>query len=143
MSGGSMNSPFRYAGGKFYARKLILEHIPAHSGYCEPLAGGASIFFAKPKAQDNWLNDRDTDLMRVYRRFRDARSQRTDDLLDSRSSVGEVMTTRLVTIRAHETIDTAIELLATGEVHSALVLDREDRLVGIVTDTDILDYLCS
>ena len=71
MSGGSMNSPFRYAGGKFYARKLILEHIPAHSGYCEPLAGGASIFFAKPKAQDNWLNDRDTDLMRVYRFLRD------------------------------------------------------------------------
>ena len=41
------NSPFRYPGGKFYARKLILEHIPKHDSYVEPMCGGASIFFAK------------------------------------------------------------------------------------------------
>ena len=33
-----INSPFRYAGGKFYARKLINEHIPEHSYYIEPFA---------------------------------------------------------------------------------------------------------
>ena len=41
-----INSPFRYAGGKFYARKLILELLPQHDDYIEPFAGGASIFFA-------------------------------------------------------------------------------------------------
>lgn len=46
-----INSPIRYAGGKFYARKLIIEHIPEHSFYMEPLAGGASIFFAKTKVK--------------------------------------------------------------------------------------------
>ena len=66
-----MNSPFRYAGGKFYARKLILEHIPPHQNYCEPFAGGASIFFAKPKAASNVLNDLDVELMNVYRVLRD------------------------------------------------------------------------
>ena len=45
----AINSPFRYAGGKFYARNLILEHIPPHSDYIEPFAGGASIFFAKSR----------------------------------------------------------------------------------------------
>lgn len=68
---GSINSPFRYAGGKFYARNLILEHIPSHSDYIEPFAGGASIFFAKSKAKNNWLNDIDEALINTYLIIRD------------------------------------------------------------------------
>ncbi|HVU26952.1 MAG TPA: DNA adenine methylase [Verrucomicrobiae bacterium] len=67
----SINSPFRYAGGKFYARKLILEHIPAHSTFVEVFAGGASIFFAKPKVATNIINDKDKELMNAYRVIRD------------------------------------------------------------------------
>jgi len=66
-----INSPFRYAGGKFYARKLIIEHIPDHDHYIEPFAGGASIFFAKPKAKKNWLNDIDKDLINCLIIIRD------------------------------------------------------------------------
>lgn len=66
-----MNSPFRYPGGKFYARKLILEHVPQHSFYAEPFAGGASIFFAKDKVEQNWLNDADEALVNVYIHIRD------------------------------------------------------------------------
>ena len=66
-----INSPFRYAGGKFYARKLIMEHIPAHDCYIEPFAGGASIFFAKAKAKENWLNDIDKDLINCLTVIRD------------------------------------------------------------------------
>lgn len=58
-----INSPFRYPGGKFYARKLILELIPDHQYYIEPFAGGGSIFFAKEKVSDNWLNDIDKELI--------------------------------------------------------------------------------
>ncbi|HEY0323804.1 MAG TPA: DNA adenine methylase [Pyrinomonadaceae bacterium] len=67
----TINSPFRYAGGKFYARNLILEHIPQHSYYIEPFAGGASIFFAKQKVEDNWLNDIDKALVNTYLIIRD------------------------------------------------------------------------
>ena len=66
-----MNSPFRYAGGKFYARKLILAHVPDHSIYIEPFAGGGSIFFAKQKAAQNILNDLDKELINVYTHIRD------------------------------------------------------------------------
>ena len=66
-----INSPFRYAGGKFYARKLIIEHIPTHRYYIEPFAGGASIFFAKEKVQENWLNDIDKDLVNCLTMIRD------------------------------------------------------------------------
>jgi DNA adenine methylase len=67
----TINSPFRYAGGKFYARKLILAHIPRHAAYIEPFAGGGSIFFAKPKAEYNQLNDIDSELVNVYLIIRD------------------------------------------------------------------------
>jgi len=66
-----INSPFRYAGGKFYARKLIIEHIPSHTCYIEPFAGGGSIFFAKEKVNRNWLNDLDQDLINTYIHIRD------------------------------------------------------------------------
>ncbi len=66
-----INSPFRYAGGKFYARKLILAHIPKHTAYIEPFAGGGSIFFAKPKVDFNQLNDIDGELVNVYQTIRD------------------------------------------------------------------------
>jgi DNA adenine methylase len=61
----SINSPFRYAGGKYYARKLIKEHLPIHNHYIEPFCGGASVFFAKAKVAKNQLNDKDTELINV------------------------------------------------------------------------------
>lgn len=67
-----INSPFRYAGGKFYARKLVLDHIPSHTHYIEPFAGGGSIFFAKHKVQYSQLNDIDSELINVYSHIRDS-----------------------------------------------------------------------
>lgn len=83
------------------------------------------------------------DLLRVHRASRSGAAERADDLLDRASSVSELMSTDLVTMRSDESVDTAIALIADGTIHSVLVIDREERLVGIVTATDLLDYLCS
>jgi len=74
---GRSNSPFRYAGGKFYARRLILDEIPTHEIYAEPFAGGASVFFAKDHAPVNLLNDLDSDVIGTLRIIRD----RVEDLI--------------------------------------------------------------
>ncbi|MBN3874266.1 DNA adenine methylase [Nostoc sp. JL33] len=66
-----INSPFRYPGGKFYARNLILNHIPSHTYYTEPFAGGGSIFFVKDKVNSNWLNDIDDLLINTLLIVRD------------------------------------------------------------------------
>lgn len=66
-----INSPLRYAGGKFYARKSILQYFPKHYHYAEPLSGGASLFFAKEKVEYNWLNDIDEELVNTFRIMRD------------------------------------------------------------------------
>lgn len=68
---GKSNSPFRYPGGKFYARKLILSQIPPHYYYCEPFCGGGSIFFAKPLVEQSILNDADAELINCYIQIRD------------------------------------------------------------------------
>ena len=81
------NSPFRYPGGKFYARKLILAQLPAHQVYCEPFAGGASIFFAQPfKAEQTILNDLDEELINTYYHIRDRLDDLTSLLEDVRVS---------------------------------------------------------
>ena len=61
----SINSPFRWAGGKFYARKIIQAYIPKHNYYIEPFLGGGSVFFHKNKTE-SWLNDFDKNLMNCY-----------------------------------------------------------------------------
>lgn len=66
-----MNSPFRYPGGKFRARKHIMPMIPPHEGYVEPFCGGASIFFAKAKVRENALNDLDHEVINTLRVIRD------------------------------------------------------------------------
>ena len=71
------NSPFRYPGGKFYARRLLLAAIPPHSLYCEPFAGGGSVFFAKEKVLPSILNDRDEEVINTLRQIRD----RVEDLI--------------------------------------------------------------
>lgn len=68
---GKSNSPFRYPGGKFYARKLILQHIPKTEIYCEPFVGGGSIFFAKEESKINILNDLDIDVINTLKKIRD------------------------------------------------------------------------
>ena len=59
---------FRFVGGKYYALKKLRPfwEVP-HDEYREPMVGGGSVFFAKPKARINWLNDLDADLMTTYR----------------------------------------------------------------------------
>ncbi len=81
-----INSPFRYAGGKFYARKLILNFIPQHTHYSEPFAGGGSIFFAKTKANHNWLNDLDKELMNCYLTIRDYPNELIQKLQDEKAT---------------------------------------------------------
>ncbi|MCG8547321.1 MAG: CBS domain-containing protein [Alphaproteobacteria bacterium] len=61
--------------------------------------------------------------------------------LDSQFSIDDVMTADLVTIKAEDPIRSAAELLSTGGLHSLPVVDGDNMLVGIVTTTDLVNYL--
>lgn len=66
-----VHSPFRYSGNQIYALDALLSLIPEHRYYAEPFCGGASIFFGKSKAEGNWLNDIDKELIETYIAIRD------------------------------------------------------------------------
>jgi DNA adenine methylase len=57
--------PFRWAGGKFYALKILERFWKKieHDEYREPFLGGGSVFWAKEKADINWINDIDEELV--------------------------------------------------------------------------------
>jgi len=56
----------RYPGGKSRLRKKLIKHFPEHKTYVEPFAGGASMFFGKPKAEKNVLNDKRCEIVKFY-----------------------------------------------------------------------------
>lgn len=64
---------FRYPGGKHYAIEILRPFWDAvpHAEYREPFAGGASVFFNKPQAEINWLNDLDHELITTMQQIAD------------------------------------------------------------------------
>ncbi len=81
------------------------------------------------------------DLIRVMQKLPAAASDDLNDTLDRSTSIGETMRSDLFTMRSDETVEHAIDLLASGERHSLLIVDREEALAGIVTNIDLLEYL--
>jgi CBS domain-containing membrane protein len=77
------------------------------------------------------------DLVRGYRDAEEARGA----TIQEEQTVATTMQTDLITMRPDESVDRAIDLLGDGAVHSVLIVDEEERLVGIVTNIDLLEYL--
>jgi CBS domain-containing protein len=82
------------------------------------------------------------DLVGILREAEAGGSESVDAVLDRSSSIRRAMSKPLVTLRPDDPLERAIDLIADGSIHSLLVLDADRRLAGIVTDTDLLDYLC-
>lgn len=57
---------FCYVGGKAKLKKRLIPMFPEHKTYVEPFVGGGAIFFGKPLAERNILNDKNKELMIQY-----------------------------------------------------------------------------
>ncbi|MBT9431069.1 DNA adenine methylase [Candidatus Sodalis endolongispinus] len=63
----NLSSPIiPWVGGKRRLIKQILPHFPVHKCYVEPFCGGAALFFSKPPAKVEVLNDINGELMNLY-----------------------------------------------------------------------------
>jgi CBS domain-containing membrane protein len=65
----------------------------------------------------------------------------TRQVLDSRLSIEQLMQSNVVSVAANATVRDAARLLSAGGFHALPVVDDDDRLVGIVTTTDLIGYL--
>jgi len=81
------------------------------------------------------------DLVRLGLEVDGVTGMKLGSTLDERHSIQEIMTKELVTMGFDDSFEDAVDLLAEGDFHSVLVLDRADKLVGIVTNVDLLGYL--
>lgn len=82
-----------------------------------------------------------TDLLRVSWGDVNRQDPRQVDALLDTLTIRDVMQEDIVTLRRHDTVRRAAELLSQGQYHSLPVLDDDDELVGMVTSTDIIGYL--
>ena len=62
-----IKTPITYYGGKQNLAKRIVALIPKHTTYTEAFAGGAAIFFLKPKVQNEIINDTDSFVTIFYK----------------------------------------------------------------------------
>lgn len=60
-------SPLPYTGNKSCIVNTILTVMPKHNVYIEPCMGSAEVFFRKPKAEREILNDYNGDLVNLFR----------------------------------------------------------------------------
>ena len=58
-------------GGKTKIAKEIISLMPDHKTYVEAFVGGGSIYFRKPLVEINVINDKDKDIIDIYRDMRD------------------------------------------------------------------------
>lgn len=62
-----MIGPLAYVGGKRRIAKHVVSLFPEHTTYVEPFAGGAQVFFHKPRSRVEVLNDLDGEVVNFLR----------------------------------------------------------------------------
>lgn len=60
---------FPHVGGKRHLAPRIVDLFPPHKKYVEIFGGGAAVYFEKPLAEKNVLNDIDSNITSVYKKF--------------------------------------------------------------------------
>lgn len=61
--------------------------------------------------------------------------------LGQRTRIADIMRTNVVTVSDRATIAEAAQRLSTGGFHSLPVVDQHERLRGLVTSTDLIEFL--
>ena len=64
-----------------------------------------------------------------------------DAILDHNFSIDEVMTKDLITLPVSSTIKEAAKVLRFSTIHSIIVTNKKGEMEGIVTSTDLINYL--
>ena len=66
-----MKSLLHYPGGKKRIASWIINYMPPHHSYLEPFFGCGGVFFSKPPARIETINDLDGDVVNFFRVIRD------------------------------------------------------------------------
>ena len=65
-------------GNKRRIANAIIQHFPPHEIYVEPFFGAGGMFFSKPKAKHNIVNDYDSEVYNLFRVIMDRKPELTE-----------------------------------------------------------------
>lgn len=65
-----MRSLIGRVGGKSKLADRLIQKFPEHKTYVEPFVGGGSVYFKKPPSEIEVINDKDVDVMNIYKDIR-------------------------------------------------------------------------
>lgn len=82
-----------------------------------------------------------TDMLRLSVSAYGADEKTVDMMIDAQFSIQQVMTTGLFTVHGEQTVHHAADKLRSGQFHCLPVVDDDQNLLGIVTTTDLVQYL--
>jgi DNA adenine methylase len=66
-----MNPVLKYPGAKWRIAEWIIGHLPAHTSYLEPFFGSGAVYFSKPIASIEAINDLDCNVVNLFRVLRE------------------------------------------------------------------------
>ncbi|PCJ90384.1 MAG: CBS domain-containing protein [Porticoccaceae bacterium] len=82
-----------------------------------------------------------TDMMKLTLVTHGASEQTIDAIIDQQFSIKGVMTESPIALKESDNIRHAAKILSKGDFHSLPVVTESNKLVGIVTSTDLIRYL--
>ena len=82
-----------------------------------------------------------TDLMKLNIVSSGADERTIDSIVDQQFTIQDIMTTELTTVKNTDSVRQASKILAESNFHSLPVIDEQKEIVGIVTMTDLIQYL--
>jgi CBS-domain-containing membrane protein len=82
-----------------------------------------------------------TDMMKLSLDAYGTPDSANTEYLDSQFSIDKIMSTELITVKPDDPIRSVAKMLSTGTLHSLPVVNIDGKLVGIVTTTDLVNYL--
>ena len=78
------------AGGKSQIADKIINDAPKHRTYCEPFVGGGAVYLKKPLAEKNVINDKDKDVIVVYKSFKNGEGFIRCDMTPSKKKFDKI-----------------------------------------------------
>ena len=78
------------AGGKSQLANKIISKMKPHESYNEPFLGGGAVFLKKPLAKKNYINDKDKDVVAVFKTFKNGVGFQKCDMTPSKKKFDKI-----------------------------------------------------
>jgi DNA adenine methylase len=79
------------AGGKTQLVPKIMKKAPEHNTYVEPFVGGGAVFLRKPLAQRSIINDKDGDVIKVFKSFKNGQGFNKCNMMPSKKRFNQLV----------------------------------------------------